>query len=395
MSYRSKRLSHSILALTALYIISTGPAFGESVLIKRKYVPDRTSYIQSRTNILQDISGLPMPPMKLQSDQLFGLWEKIKPTADGKTKVVLTFDRAARTATVPMMGDSEFDTDDPEHEEAAPQLGAVLKPIIGMALEMEVGKDGKIASFSGMDAIYKKVSQEAIASMHWEQMKEDFTNERGKETWGSGLLLIYPNKKVKKGDTWKATSSRARPPIGTVVTEYQYKLDRIGKEDGRKIAVISYTAKVSLQPDAEQATDAKADGKPKTTASSDEPDKKETKKEGAEKKEAAKDKELNAEVTGTLSGTANYDIKLGRVIKRNVDGQVDIKVPLSKLMPNVPAGEEPKLAVFKITLKSDLSVLSEEDRNTQKAEARKKAELRRQAEEEEDDDDDDDEEDDD
>jgi len=383
MSHPRARLSSVALIFTALFVLPAGPALGESVMIKRKYVSGRTSYIENQVELVQDISGLPMPALKLQSDQLYGLWERVESSTKDKTKIVLTYDRAARKVNAPMMGDVEFDTDDPEYEEAAPQLGTVLKPMIGMAMTMEVDKDGKVISFSGMDAVNERVSKLAIASMHWEQMKEEFTDERGKETWGTQPLLIYPNKKVKKGDTWKASSFRVRPRIGTIVTDYQYKFDRIGKENGRKIAVISYTAKVSLRPDAEKTPDAEAEGAKKKAASSDKPDKKDTKQEGSEKKEEAKDAEPDAEVSGSMSGMATYDVKLGRIVKRNIEGKVDIKVPLSKVMPNVPTGDEPKLATFKITIKSATSILSEEDRNKQKAEARKKAELRRKAEEEE------------
>ena len=200
MSHRRPRLFSAALKLTVLSVFPAAASPGESVMLKREYAPGRISYIESQTKIEQDISGLPMPPMKFHQKQLYGLLEEVKSAANDETKIVLKYDRAARISEAPMMGAVEFDTDDPDYVEAAPQLGAVLEPMIGMEVTMELDKDGKVVAFSGMDAINKKVSERAVASMHWAQMQEEFTNERGKETWGTGPLLIYPNKKVKVGD---------------------------------------------------------------------------------------------------------------------------------------------------------------------------------------------------
>lgn len=381
MSRRFPKSSCAVLVLAALSVFPVGAALGEPVMLRREYTPGRISYVERRMELEQEISGLPMPPMKFYVEQVYGLWEKVESATNDKTGIVLTYDRAARKVKAPMMGEVEFDTDDPEYEEAAPQLRAVLRPMIGMAIRMEVDKDGKVLSFSGMDAINKKVSEKAVASMHWEQMKEEFTNERGKETLGRDPLRIYANKKVHVGDTWKASSSITKPPIGTIVTDYQYRVDRIGTENGREIVSISVTGVVS------------AGSTVKNDAESKQPDSKE---EGETDKdtavEDAKEADPETEVSGSVSGTALYDVELGRVVKRTSESEVDIKIPLSKLMPNVPAGEEPQIARFKMAIKSTTLILTETERNAQKAEARKKAEMRKKAEEEEEDDEEEDDE---
>jgi len=383
MSHRIPKLTHATLILTVLSVCPVGTAFGESVMLKRVCAPGRISYIENQVVIEQDISGLPMPPMKFQLKQLYGLWEEVKSAAGDKTEIVLTYDRAARMSEAPMMGAVEFDTDDPDYEEAAPQLGVVLKPMIGMAVTMELDKDGKVVAFSGMDAINKKVSERAVASMHWAQMQEEFTDERGKETWGTGPRLIYPNKKVKVGDTWKASQSIERHMVGTIVTDYQFKVDRIGMENGRKTVSISVNGVMSAGADAKEDSDSKEpaskeEGKDENDATTDE----------------AKQPDPKTVVDGTVTGTALYDVQLGRIVKRTSESHVDIKIPLSKVMPNLPAGEEPQFAIFNTILKGTTSILTEKERNAQKTEARKRAELRKKAEEEEDDDDDEEEDDD-
>lgn len=381
MSDRRPRSTCAALILAALSVLPAGTSLGQSVMLRREYAPGQISYIESETEIEQDISGLPMPPMKLHMKQLYGLWEEVESATGDKTKIVLTYDRAARTVEAPMMGAVEFDTDDPDCEEAAPQLGVVLKPMIGMALRMELDKDGKAVTFSGMDAIHKKISEKAVASMHWAQMQEEFTDERGMETWGTGPLLIYPNKKVKVGDTWKASSSIVRHFVGTIVTDYQYKVDRIGMESGRKIVSISATGTVSGSAHAKKEADLE-----------DHDSKEEGKKQNEITQEEEKKADPEAEVSGLVSGTASYDVELGRIVKRTSESKVDIKIPLSKLMPNVPAGEEPQFANFKTAIKRTTLILTKKERNAEKEEARNRAEMRKKAEE---DDDDDEEEDDD
>jgi hypothetical protein len=310
---------------------------------------------------------------------LYGLWERVDSATKDKTRIMLTFDRAARNAEAPMMGTVEFDTDDADNEEAAPQLGVLLKPMLGMALTIEVNKEGEVVAFSGMDAINRKVSEKAIASMHWEQMKDEFTNERGKVTWGSDPLLIYPNRNVHVGDTWTATSSMDAPMVGTVVTDYQYKADRIGKEDDRSVVAISVTGVMSRVRDVE-----KDDGATEQNSAD----------AGAERSEAArvepKTPEPEVELSGSLSGTALYDVALGRVVEETTEAKVDMRIPLSKMMPNAPESEEPQIVTFDMAIKSTTRVLTEAERMAQKAEARKRAELRRMAEEEDDDEEEDD-----
>ena len=229
--------------------------------------------------------------------------------------------------------------------------------MIGMKVNMEVDKDGEIVSFTGMDAINKKVSEHAIASMHWDQMKEDFSDERGQERWGKEPLLIYPNRQVKVGDTWEGSISVDRPPMGIFVTSYKFEVDRIGIEDGRKSVVISVEGLVSAGPEGEGQPEKEQEAGPKT------------------------------EVTGSLSGTGVYDVELGQVVNRTIKGNVDIRIPLAKLIPNLPASEEPQFADFKIGLTETTRVLTRKEREAQKEEVRKRAEARRLAEEEEDEDD--------
>jgi hypothetical protein len=352
----------------------TAVAADKSVILKRVFVPGTVSYVESKTEVEQDISGLPMPPMKLRFEQLYGLWERVESITEDKTTISLTYDRAARSVEAPMVGAVEFDTDDPEYEEAAPQLGAILEPMIGMTMTMELGVGGEVLTFSGMDAINRKVSERAVASMHWEQMKDDFTDERGMETWGREPLLYYANKEVKVGDSWQGVSTISEPTVGTIVTDYRYKVDRIGKHAGREAAVISVSGAIST------ANNGDVEGSPAEQApSADHP--------GEDSVvPVTKTPESKAVVTGVVSGSAVFDVQLGRIVERTTDGKIDMQIPLRKLMPNLPDGVEGGTVEFKMAFRTTNTVHTPEKRSAQKAAARQKAEMRRLAEADDDDD---------
>ena len=53
--------------------------------------------------------------------------------------------------------------------------------------------------------------------------------------------MLYPNKKVSVGDTWKQTFQQSSLYLGNLVSEYECELEKITQDEGRKVAVIRYT----------------------------------------------------------------------------------------------------------------------------------------------------------
>jgi len=353
-----------------LSALTVNTAMAESVLIKRKFEAGSSHLFESKTQATQEMSGMPNVPkgesMTMKFDTVLCRREQVKDRAMGKKEITATFDRAVQIFDMPMMGGTlEFDSDDAENEEAAPQLATIFGPMVGESIKYEVGRDGKVLNFSGMVEIAKKIEAKATMNMFWGQMKDQFTDKSGRRQYAEDPLLIYPGKEVAVGDTWSATSKQERPRMGTIVEEFNYKLDRIGTENGRKVAFISYTTNVSSEGGKveKKADDAKG-----------------------EEKESG-----GSRVKGSGKGKAVYDIELGMIVSNESESKSDIRMSLSEM-----GGGEGTMKI-RSTVTTNTRLISEADRNKQKEEAAQKIAARKKAQEEEeaDDDEDDDDEDDD
>jgi len=266
-------------------------ARAESLVIARQFTPGSVRYIESAMDVQQKIAGSPMGEMNIVVRRVYGTWEKVESVQDGLAQLKVTFDRLAQVMDFPMWGNPRFDTDDPDDPESANLLRQVFPEIVGESFVMGV-KGGKIVSFAGMDQISKKVSQKAIANAFWEQMKSEFTDEAGRQSWDESQLLFYPNKEVKIGETWPGTALSEQPHVGKMKTEYTYKLERLAEQAGRPTAVISFVGATSSVY------------------------------EGAEPDPNA------AKVTGTVKGEAVYDVKDGLVVGDKSTIDTHIKLPL-------------------------------------------------------------------
>ena len=329
----------TVLTGTLLLAFTAETVGGEKVLLKRKYVDGRRVYIERKLDTHRAITGLPIGDVDQLATELTGVWSETSSLDDGGVRLELVFDRMARSLRDVDDGGLEYDTDDPENDEAAPQFKAILEPMIGMPVSMEIDKDGKVTAFTGLDAINEKVSQTATVSMHWQQMQRDFTDERGRKTWGEDPLLIYPDKEVEVGDVWEASASSDSPDLGAIAREHRFKAEKIGVTNGRKMLHISSSTKVSR-------VDSPEDGDGQKPI-----------------------------VEGTFTGKAVFDVELGMVVKRTSTGKLRVERPF-------PFGSTVMKAALEMT--SSVSVLKEADRRRQQLEARKKTEQRRRELEEDD-----------
>jgi len=289
----------------------------------------KNTFSKNTTDITQKITGTPMGEMTIKIRQIQGVWEQPERADNGKTKVVLTFDRIVRDFDM-AMASGRFDTDDPKNEDADPQLEAISQPMIGASLSYDVDKSGKLVSFSGMQAIHDKIAEGATANMYWMQMQQRFTDDVARKEWAETPLGTYPNRKVKVGDTWTATLTEDVPRLGKLTTNYRYKLDRIRRQDGHSVAVISISGTMSLAA-------------PKTEGDKSVP-----------------------EFKGSVSGSAIYDIRSGMIVSRTGDSTATIKMP-------APMGGEGRFVNIDITTHDTSRVLAPDERAAQKRQARKKA----------------------
>lgn len=356
MFTKSFRVRIAVVAIGS--VLSGGAALqAESVLIQRKYDPSRPMFSEMKIDTVQKISapGMPGGGMEIKVSQLYCLKEKVKEGDGGRKIVTLTFDRAMQSMDMPMMGSAEFDSDDPDDPDGAPMLGVIYKNLVGESLTVEIDKEGKVAGFSGMDAIASKISEKASVNQFWMMMKSYFTDERGRGSYAEDPLRFYPNRSVKVGDTWESESTDEMPQVGKTQTKHQFKLEKLATEDGRKVAYITYTTRESLIPS-----------------------------EGEENEAGGK-----KSVEGSSNGTAIYDIERGLIVRNT--GEEKKKV----VMPGQSMGGGASEVTIEVKSKFISKVFGEEERTRQKEVTARKIAERKKAEEEEDEDEEDDDEDDD
>jgi len=318
-----------------MLILSVEQAAADSILLKPKFTPGRITYVELKQDIDQTIGGITdAPSIETTVRHTFGVWHKVEAVSPSKgTRIVLTYDRVCMSIDGPMISESfDSDVDDPRDE--SNMVAAAMGPMLGMPMTMELDKDNQVTSFTGMDAIRKRIEETTGGGMMYQQMKDELDDESYKAMWGESLLILYANKEVKVGDSWTRTLEHKSGAMGDLVSEYKCTLKSIGTEDGRKVAIVAYKATVSRAPDSES--------KPNAMGIVTKLD------------------------SGEFEGTATYDVERGEFVKQVSEGRVKVKM--------TPPGAEAEEAGMTLDqkIKSRVAVLAEAERQKQKIENQKK-----------------------
>ena len=250
-----KRCSGSI----ALLVVCAAPRLAlaeESVLLKPKYEPGDTAYVELAAHVQQKMSGsiFDKAPMNPEMRQTLGLLTRIEPGPDGGVVVVGVFDRVRHYVRV-VVDPYLFDTDGQGTSDPNNPIAVVMTPLLGRPIRLRLDEHGQATSCEGMKPILEDMEQAASsdpdALQFFAQAKENLTNAGMKFLWGDLRAALYPNREVKVGDTWKRTVRRPVPFVGAVLREYDFTVRRIGTEGGRKVVIVDYQATIRQAPDAE------------------------------------------------------------------------------------------------------------------------------------------------
>lgn len=227
----------------AALVLMTAAAGAQSVNLKSQFKPGSICYVETDQQIDQKLSGGQFGEgMVVRVHQIMGVDQKVEGGADGAVKVLLTYARILQSIESPMMPKAvAFDSDGPK-ESRNEMLADIFDPMLGKTMTMTVDQGGKITSFSGMKPILAQLEEHAAGNILYEQMKHGLDDDTMRHSWGTSRMLYFPNKEVKVGDTWKSTVTQPSPLTGDLEQEYNCKFERVVEEDGRKLAVVSYTA---------------------------------------------------------------------------------------------------------------------------------------------------------
>lgn len=287
-----------LVGLVVMLFSPVGVAAGDSIELELKFPPGRRQYIELSAEGHQVVKG-PMVSggqMDITINQITGVMERVESSSKEGAKIVFSYDRRGMTFEYPGMGRLHYDSDMPG-EDDAPYIEQMFSPVLGMSMTMELDESARVKSFSGMDAIFKKIEAAAAGNPLFAQMKAGFTNDAAKATWGDNRWTILPDHAVKPGDTWNCRSENDVPQIGKLVSDFSCKLERVTESNGRKLAIITFTGKIT-QP-------AKID-------------------------ESAQAGGMGLKVKGgTIKGTTTFDIEAGQIINQARETQLLLEMPSS------------------------------------------------------------------
>ncbi len=163
---------------------------------------------------------------------------------DKTASAQLSFDRVRMSMTMPMAGESAYDSDDPEN--VPPMLASFARPIAVMMkkpMTVEVSRAGIIKSLKGFAAL----ADQFIAAMPAEltdnpemvaQMKSQMTDDMMKQAM-EPFLRILPEKPVKKGETWTVPGAKMGMGMGQAAPPVTYYFDDVQEAEGMRCAYVS------------------------------------------------------------------------------------------------------------------------------------------------------------
>ena len=268
-------------------VLNGGRAAGaDPVELKPKFAVGSKTYMEVRQESDSTI-GNPAAPggaQEMKIRQVTGILQEVVSSTKEGIRLQRTFDRGSVFFSHPAFGNLEYDSDAPSDEENA-YLKQMLGPRIGMHVIITLDASNKITSCTGMKVIVKKIDEVAGgANPFWSGSKQTVTDERHEEDFRDLHLLLLPDGKVRVGDTWNRTIEIEKPQLRrTLVFESKCTLERIDEDGGRRVATIRYESTGCTLAEVE-------DGSPGGSATLE---------------------------SGSLSGTATYDIDRGELLGRD------------------------------------------------------------------------------
>lgn len=232
----------------AVFAVSAAPlsqAAGQSVLLKPRFEPGRTVYVESHMRAVQTLTGdmLGEEGMLITIEQTLGVFQKVESVSGAGVKLGMIFDRMRIDFAAPMM-EGAFDSDARSDLELL-ELAEIFEPMIGAAYTAELDRDFNVTRITGIDELVKKMN-EAGGGQLASQFVRGMSNEQNKAALAESIFMLYPNKKVKQGDTWSKSIRRKGGQLGEFGVKYDYRVESVND----KRVVIAYTASLTRPPGA-------------------------------------------------------------------------------------------------------------------------------------------------
>ena len=334
MSERMMKLWIIPLAASAWCATVTTAAADDSVLLKPKFVAGRTIYIETRKKTEQTMSGGTFGDegMSVKRDQILAVRRKIDKVTAAEVEMTLAFDRISQSFDGAMMGSMTYDSDAPAPDSDAEMLSEIFAPLVGKSFKLKLDAQRRVKSIDGLSKVIDEIADATVGNLLFDQLKQAFSDDSLKSTWGASLWALYPHKAVSAGDTWKNTLKTPSPQLGGLTYDFDCKLDRIDEKEGRKFAAVSFQGKI------------RQFGK-------------------------ATPNQMGLTIlvrSGSFEGKATFDIERGELVERSEKTSMEMAGLL-------PGGEDEVAMTIKLKSTRVTRILTEEQRRKQKSEKRKKS----------------------
>ncbi len=330
-----RSMSFAAVAYLALPIAAMAD---EKVQFKAKFPEGRQRYVEVSRETDQVVRGGPMAggEMKLTVTTIDGVIEKVITSSKKRVELALTAERKAMRLTHPALGRHAYDTD-LSGNDASRQLRGILAPALGMTLTLKMDRAYRNASVTGMEAIAEKIAAGVSpGNVFFASIKDELDDANAAADWGERRFWMLPTEKLGVGAIWTRLREESMPSRGGLKYEAKCKFDRLDQQDGRQVAIISYTGTVTADP--------KAPPKPGSTGLT------------------------TSVVEGTFTGTATFDIQRGEITKREETSKTKMEAAFQGGPQKMPAMD------VDLTIKTTTKIKSLQDREVEKKLADEKKE---------------------
>ncbi len=172
----------------------------------------------SESNIIQEISGQKMDMvMSITGEMLF----KVNDYQNGVYDMDVNYERLAMSIKMPQMT-MEFSS---EKEDENDVLSKILASMKGKVFNIKMTDKGKVTEVNNIETIYESAFDNLpqITEQQIAQIREQIARAYGKDAFKGSIemaIAVFPDKKVKKGESWEVDTELKSGMQADVTTTY-------------------------------------------------------------------------------------------------------------------------------------------------------------------------------
>jgi len=217
-------------------------------------------------------------------------WEVLDVSDEGDATVRVTNERAQMRMDGPM---GSMTADSASETPPGDPVGQMVTGMAGVSYTLVFDSSGQLQEVTDLDELREKLAAAGGSNPAIGQALEQFASEEGiKDTLARGMLA-FPDGPVGPGDTWNYDYDMELPMLGSMSIEMVMTLNGTEDRDGSRIALIDSAGTMAFLPD----------DNPQNPAAG-----------------------MMDLADATLSGTMEWDVDRGRLIRNSGDTTMQMDV---------------------------------------------------------------------